>query len=98
MQKARQIVAQAFFGASERQIVPGNRDFFELGRFETFLVGAERPTNSRGGVHDNDRGAAGIRIDVDKAVQLDLEPAFFTRFPKRCSRQRLAAVNVAAWE
>src|SRR5262245_58882480 len=98
MQKARQIVAQTFLGASEREIVPGNRDFFEHSGFSASFVGTERPGNSRGSVDDNDGRSAGIRIDIDQSVDVDLESAFFPSLTKRGSSQGLTTVDVSTWE
>ena len=81
-----QVVAQAFVRAAERELVPRNRRVVELRRLEALVVDAERAADRRRGVDDDDRRAAGVRVDVDQAVEPDVEPALLARFADRGRR------------
>ena len=79
--QAREVVAQAFLRAAERELVPGDRGRLEERRVETFLVfSRQRAADRGGGVHDDDRRAARVGIDVHQPVQPDVEAAFLAGF------------------
>jgi peptide deformylase len=98
VQESGQIIAEALLRAAKREIVPGDRAALELGRFETFVIGAQRAADRRRRVDDDDRRATGVRIDVHEAVDADVEPAFLARLAHGRGEQRLTAIDVPAGE
>src|SRR5213592_1116262 len=91
-----EIIAEAVVRAAKRELVPGDGRRRELGALEAFLVRAERAADGRRGVHDDDWRPAGIGVDVDEAVEADVEAALLARLAHRRRRQQLTAIDVAS--
>src|SRR6185312_16399110 len=89
-------ISQAIVRASERQVVPRDLRRLELGALEALVVYAQRSADRGRGIDDDHRRAAGVRVDVDHAVEPHVEAALFARFANRRGGERLAAVDVAA--
>src|SRR4029453_10696571 len=49
-------------------------------------------------VHDDDDGAAGVRVDVDQSIESNVESRFLSCFPDRSNLDFLAAIDVPARE
>lgn len=84
--------------ASEGELVPRDGVRSDLRRLETLIVGVECASNRRRGVHDDDRRASRVRVDVDEAVEPHIESALFAGLPQGGCCEHFAAIDVTARE
>src|SRR5215471_12672658 len=97
MAQAGQEIAQAFRRTPKRQLAPWDRARLNFRALERFVVHAQRARHRRCRIND-DHWRVAVRIDVDEAVDADVEAAFFTRLADGGSREAFTAVDVAAGE
>jgi len=93
-----QEVAERLTGAAECEIIPGDLFGSKQLRLQTFLVSAQIPADRRGRVDHDDHGGIAVGVDVDEAIQPDLEPGLLARLTPRRGLQLLAAIDEAAGE
>jgi len=98
MQKAGQIVLESLLGTPERQIAPRNIDLIEFRGLEAFVIDAEAPSGGGCGVYHDHRAPAGVRVDVDEAVEADVQAAFLSGLSHSGDGQPLTKVDEAAGE
>src|SRR5262245_43086915 len=96
--QAVQVVAPPLVRAAASEFGPWDFVRLELRRFQTLIVHAEAPADGGGRIHDDDRSAAEIGVDVDERVEADFEAAFLARLANGRVGERLAAVDVAPRE
>src|SRR5439155_12151999 len=78
--------------------IPWNPFRLEQLRLEAFVVAPETAADRRRRKRDDDDGDAGVRVDVDQAIEPDVEAAFLARFAKRGGLYRFTAIDEAAWK
>src|SRR4029078_656642 len=89
-------ISQAVVSAPAREVFPRDLRRRELGALEAFVVDAQRAADRGRGVDDDHRRAAGVRVDIDEAVEAHIEAALLARFADGGGGKRLAAVDIAA--
>src|SRR6188472_3566527 len=83
-------------GAAERQLVPRHVRCREPAGLEAFLIDRQRAADHRRRVHDDDRRAARVGVEIDQSLEPNLEAALLACFPESRLRELLAAIDVAA--
>src|SRR5205823_14689146 len=78
-----QIIAQSFAGAAECQFVPRDRIRVKQPRIQAFIVAAQLSAEDGRGIDDDDRCVARVRINIDEAVECDLEAGFLASLTNR---------------
>ena len=88
--------SQGLCCARECQLVPGNISRGEEPYFKTLVVAGER-SSGHGCYINNDHGRdPGIGVDIEQAIDADLDARFFACLSHRCGHDLFTAIDKSA--
>src|SRR5215475_10043192 len=90
-------ILEGLLRTPERKLVPRNLGRVEQLRLQTFVIAPEAAADRGGRIRDDDDRDAWIRVNVDQAIEPDVEAAFFAGFAQGRCFDGLATIDEPAW-